>query len=138
MSWTCHKCGKTYQKQNQYHICAEAGIDEVLRYDSASIGLYHMLLNLISEFGEFETRVSTKSITLVKGIGFALVYPRRKAIDICLFLNDEVDHPSIHKIQQYSKNRYLHTIRIREPDELSNEVLQLVKQAYDLKDKQDD
>jgi len=132
MSWICPVCKKEYSKVNQSHDCNTLSVEVLFKYNEDLIGLYEYLLETLQPFGKIIIRTSRKAITLANRSGFAIVYPKKDSIELRFYLNRlHEDHP-VYRVQQYSKNRFMHWTRLYDKEDLDAFILDLLKEAYDL------
>ena len=132
MSWTCPVCQKTYEKTNQYHICETNTIETLFREDEKLIQIYEVLLERMKPWGDYNIRISKKSITLVTRAGFLLVYPRKESVELRFFLaRIHEDHP-VFKVMPRTKTKFVHYTRLYEEEDIDLFLLDLLKEAYDL------
>ena len=100
------------------------GKDEVVRT------IYTRLLEALSTLGPFQEDPKKTSIHLVRNAGFAGVHPRKSY----LYLNLRTDYPieslRIAKTEQVSKNRFHNELKLNSPDEVDEELLGWLKDAY--------
>lgn len=102
------------------------GKDEVVQ------AIYTRLLEALRSLGPFEEEPKKTSIHLVRKVGFAGVHPRKSS----LYLNLRADYPiestRITKAEQVSKYRYHNELKLVSPDEIDEELLAWMKEAYEL------
>ena len=100
--------------------------------DVAVRSIYSRLLDVLHAFGPFREEPKKTSIHLVTTSGFAGVHPRKSF----LYLNLRMDRPlqggRVAKSEQVSKNRYHNEIKLTAPDEVDDELIAWLKEAYAL------
>ena len=95
--------------------------------------IYEKLIRSVSKFGPVKIEPKKTSIHLGNRFGFAGVYTRQNYINLEIHLSHKLQSPRIAKVEQASTNRYHHTIRINSTNEVDNELIFWLKEAYDLK-----
>ena|ERR1700744_5382547 len=95
--------------------------------------IYGQLINELKKFGKLIIEPKKTSIHLGNRFGFAGVYTRKNYINLEVHLNYKLISERVSKIEQASVNRYHHTIKLTRPDEIDGELLNWLKQAYELK-----
>jgi len=95
--------------------------------------IYDKLLTELNQFGTVKESPNNSSIHLLNKYGFAGVYTRKKYILLHIHLARELDNERILKIEQISKNRFKHVVKIENEKEIDTELLNWLKEAYELK-----
>ncbi len=95
--------------------------------------IYDKLLSELKKFGNVKENPNNSSIHLENKFGFAGVYTRQKYILLHIHLSKSIDSGRIEKIEQISKNRFKHVVKLNSISDLDKELLDWLKQAYDLK-----
>jgi hypothetical protein len=94
--------------------------------------IYDRLLEALHTIGPFQEEPKKTSIHLVHKVGFAGVHPRKSY----LILNLRIDHPieshRLFKTEQVSKSRFHNEIKLVSPDDIDEELLGWLKDAYSL------
>jgi len=135
MAWTCPKCGKTFAKANQSHICVKVEPLDLFENKAAHLpDLYREILAAISEYCEFRPTASTKSITLYGKAhrSFLVMQPKKKWIDLMIPLNREVNEFPVFRVHARSESNVMHFVRIEDEEDLQRFVFDLVAEAYQL------
>ncbi len=95
--------------------------------------IYEKLLRELRKFGEVKESPNNSSIHLVNKYGFAGVYTRGKYILLHIHLSKQLDSVRFEKIEQISKNRFKHVVKLNSLSDIDKELLNWLKQAYELK-----
>jgi len=95
--------------------------------------IYDKLLSELRKFGNVKECPNKSSIHLENKYGFAGVCTRKKYILLHIHLSKPLDNERIEKIDQISKNRFKHVVKLNSQFEIDKELLDWLKQAYDLK-----
>lgn len=95
--------------------------------------IYERLISKLQKFGPIKIEPKKTSIHLSNRFGFAGVYTRKDYINLEVHLNYKLTGKRVSKAEQASANRFHHTIRLTSPDDIDGELLNWLKQAYDLK-----
>lgn len=101
-----------------------AGKDEVVQV------IYTRLLEVLSRLGPFQEEPKKTSIHLVRNTGFAGVHPCKSYLYLNLRTDYPIDNPRIAKTEQVSKNRFHNELKLNSPDEIDEELLGWLKDAY--------
>jgi Domain of unknown function (DUF5655) len=103
-----------------------AGKDTMVR------AIYVRLLDVVQTFGPFREEPKKTSIHLVNTSGFAGIHPRKSFLYLNLRMDRPLESKRIAKSEQVSKNRYHNEIKIITPDEVDDELIGWLKEAYRL------
>jgi hypothetical protein len=95
--------------------------------------IYERLINELQKFGKLIIEPKKTSIHLGNRFGFAGVYTRKNYVNLEIHLNYKLTGRRVSKVEQASANRYHHTIKLTNEQEVDGELLNWLKQAYDLK-----
>ena len=107
--------------------------DHLKDKDRIVTDIYEKLIAELHRFGPIRIEPKKTSIHLGNRFGFAGVYTQKKAINLEVHLNHKLTSPRIGKVEQASANRFHHTIKLAEPGDVNDELLQWLREAYDLK-----
>lgn len=102
------------------------GKDEVVR------ATYDRLLDVIRTFGPYQEEPKKTSLHLVNISGFAGVHPRKSFLYLNLRLARPLQGERIAKSEQISKNRYHNEVKVTSPDDVDDELIAWLKEAYTL------
>ena len=95
--------------------------------------IYLKLLNELARFGPVRENPNNSSIHLENRYGFAGVYTRQKYILLHIHLSRPLKNDRIIKIEQLSKNRWKHVVKLTTPSDINAQLLGWLKEAYELK-----
>jgi hypothetical protein len=102
------------------------GKDDVVR------SIYHRLLEVLRTIMSFEEEAKKTSIHLVHTVAFAGVHPRKNYLILNLRTDAPIESPRISKTEQVSKNRFHNELKIASTNEIDEELLGWLKEAYSL------
>ena|SRR5258705_6302350 len=94
---------------------------------------YEKLIGELQKFGSLKIEPRKTSIHIGNRFGFAGVYTRKDYINLEVHLNYKLTGKRISKVEQASPNRYHHTIKLASVKDVDKELLDWLKQAYELK-----
>ena len=102
------------------------GKDELVK------AIYTRLLEALRTLGPFQEEPKKTSIHLVRNVGFAGVHPRKSYLYLNLHNDYPIDNPRVAKTEQVSKNRFHNELKLNSPDEVDEELIGWLKDAYTL------
>ncbi len=69
---------------------------------------------------------------MVHTVGFAGIYPRKSYLLLNLRTHRPIESPRITKAEQVSKNRFHNEVKLASPNDVDEELLGWLKDAYGL------
>ena len=94
--------------------------------------IYNRLLTSLKKLGPVKEAAKKSSIHLENKSGFAGVHPRKTYINLVIRTSYKIDSPRVQKSEQVSKNRFHHTLKLETVDDIDDELLGWLKEAYQL------
>src|SRR5713101_5857926 len=91
---------------------------------------YTRLLEALRTLGPVKEDPKKTSIHLVNNSGFAGAHPRKSYLYLNLRTGYPIVSPRIAKTEQVSKNRFHNELKLNSPDEIDEELLGWLKDAY--------
>jgi hypothetical protein len=130
---TCYHC-KQWIEEGQEHDCwttTEAALLRGLPEDL--IDAWERLRETAAAFGEQRIYASHKSIMFSRNsCYFFFVRPKKKYLELCVFLGREVKAPQVRRVDRVSKSKLVHFIHIRHRDEVEAPITDWLREAYNL------
>jgi hypothetical protein len=83
------------------------------------------------ELGEQRIYASHHSIMFARKVCYFFVRPRRKWLDVCIFLGRPVKGPQVMRAEKSARNKYWNMLRIVHRDEVEAPITDWLKEAYD-------
>ncbi|MFN8420715.1 MAG: DUF5655 domain-containing protein [Anaerolineae bacterium] len=93
---------------------------------------YQTLLQSLRTFGLVNEAPKQTSIHLEKNSGFAGVHPRKNHFNLEFRTDYKIENPRVIRTQQLSAKRYEHTVKLEKPTDVDAELLNWLKDAYEL------
>lgn len=93
---------------------------------------YEQLVQQLRQFGEVKVAPKQTSIHLEKNSGFAGVHPRKTYFNLEFRTDYKIDDPRITRVQQLSARRFEHTVKLERTQDIDEQLLKWLKDAYDL------
>lgn len=92
---------------------------------------YDRLIAALHEFGEVNEVAKKTSILLEKKMEFAGVHPGKGFFNLEFRTIHPLESPRIIKSEQLSERRFEHRIKIVQPDDIDDQLLKWLKDAYE-------
>jgi hypothetical protein len=131
---TCDHC-KQWVEEGEAHDCwttTEAALTRDLSEDLRDA--YERLRETAAEFGEQRIYASHHSIMFSRKSCYFFVRPKRKVLEVVVFLGRRVHGPQVKRADQSSKTKLYHTIHITHRDEVEAPITDWLREAYELED----
>ena len=131
----CYHCKQTI-KEGEEHDCwttTEAVLTKGLPAELQEA--WQRLRETAAAFGEQRIYASHKSIMFSRDSCYFFVRPKKKFLEVCVFLGRTVKAPQVRRVDQASKSKIYHIIHIRHRDEVEAPITDWLEEAYALSKK---
>ena len=82
-------------------------------------------------FGDQRIYASHKSIMFSRKSCYFFVRPNPRFLEVCIFLGRSLNAPQVRRIEQASKSKMVHFLRITHRDEVEAPITDWLREAYD-------
>jgi hypothetical protein len=130
----CYHC-KQWVEEGEAHDCwttTETALTKDLSEDLQDA--YARLRQTAVELGEQRIYASHSSIMFSRKACHFFVRPKRKHLELVIFLGRAVKAPRITKVVESSKTKLAHIVHITHRDEVEAPITDWMKEAYELQD----
>jgi Domain of unknown function (DUF5655) len=130
----CYHC-KQWIAEGEAHDCwttTEQALTRDLAEDLRDA--YERLRETATGFGEQRVYASHHSIMFARRSCYFFVRPKKSYLEVCIFLGRAVKAPQIRRVEESSKFKRVHFIRITHRDEVEPPVTDWLREAYELQD----
>jgi len=112
-------------------MCAQVDIDDLFagKPDDLLLAFDKLLISVI-DWEPCSVGATKKAIVFAKEKAWLVIRPMSKLLDITLISREKQSSSLIKKVDMYGKN-YRHQIRIASDNEISEQLLNLLKSGYD-------
>jgi hypothetical protein len=132
--WNCPQCGRQFERHNQAHSCKIYPLELHFEGKDASKILYEKLCEKIKKnVGPYKIESLECCIHLVSTSTFAAVKLLKSKIQIDFSLSRQLKNKRFVKTYKLSENRFLYLVEITEEEEIDNELLIWIVEAYEIK-----
>ena len=130
--WACPRCGRTFAGTNQTHTCAPLGdLETHFRGRQPQVrAAFDRVLAAVRGFGPVTVLPEKTRIALHVRMSFAAFMPRIRWLDGHLVLARTVHSGRFRKVETYSPRNVLHAFRLESPDEVDEEFVGWLAEAY--------
>ena len=127
----CYHC-KEWVGEGTPHDCwttTEAALTGDLADDLREA--WERLRESAAELGEQRIYASLNSIMFARKTCYCFVRPRRKYLEVCIFLRRTQPSPLVHKAMPSSRTKVAHLIRVTHRDQVEAPLTDWLQEAYD-------
>ena len=127
----CYHC-KQWVEEGEAHDCwttTEAVLTQDLSEDLQDA--WERLRETAVSFGDQRIYASHNSIMFSRTSCYFFVRPKKKFLEVCVFLGRELKAPQVRRVDRASKSKVVHFIQIRHRDEVEAPFTDWLKEAYE-------
>jgi Domain of unknown function (DUF5655) len=128
----CYHC-KQWIDEGEEHDCwttTEAALTADLSEDLQDA--WERLRETAVSFGDQRIYASHSSIMFSRKSCYFFVRPKRKFLEVCVFLGRTLKAPQVRRIDRPSRSKVVHTIHIKHRDEVEEPITGWLREAYEL------
>jgi hypothetical protein len=92
---------------------------------------WERLRETAASFGQQRIYASHKSIMFSRKSCYFFVRPSRKYLEVCVFLKRTVKAPQVRRVEQASRSKVVHFLRITHRDEVEPPITDWLLEAYE-------
>ncbi len=134
--WTCNNCGRVFEKAKQPHSCHKIPLKEHFKNKVKAKELFdHLVERIDSKVGKVQTISLPCCVHLFGSYDFLAALPKKDRLEIRFSLDRTLDSPRLTQSVPVSAKFFKNCIDIKTLEEINEELIQWLKQAYHLKDK---
>jgi len=130
----CHHC-KEWIEEGEFHDCWTTTEDALIEDLSEDLReAWERIRETAAEFGEQRIYASGTAIMFSRDSCYFFVRPRRKDLQVCVFLGRAVRAPQVRRVERRSATKFVHILHITHRDEVESPITDWLREAYDLPD----
>jgi len=128
---TCSRCGRPLRSPNAWHYCVRVDLDALFADKHPELEyVFDKLLLELYEWGELNFSATKAAIVFVnQRRSWLIIRPLKKALDLKFYLPEAHDKFPVVKTR-YDRSKWEHHIRLQQVEDVDEQVLQLLRQAY--------
>jgi len=127
----CYHC-KQWVEEGEAHDCwttTEAALTADLSADLRDA--WERLRETAASFGDQRIYASHKSIMFSRTSCYFFVRPKKKFLEVCVFLGRPLKAPQIRRVEPSSKTKLVHFIQIQHRDQVEAPITDWLQEAYE-------
>lgn len=134
--WTCAKCGRIFRKAKQPHSCRKIPPEQHFRNKEKAKGLFECLVEQINKRVGHCTIISLPCCLHLFGHDdFMAVLPKKYGLEVRFSLNRRLVSSRLKQSVPVSQKSYKNCINVNDKEEIDEELINWLTEAYRLKDK---
>ena len=129
---TCYHC-KQWVEAGAEHDCwttTEAALTEELSEDLREA--WDRLRETAVSFGDQRIYASHHSIMFSRKSCYFFVRPKKNFLEVCVFLRRKLKAPQVRRVEEASRSKFAHIVRITHRDEVEPPFTDWLQEAYEL------
>jgi hypothetical protein len=133
MAWTCPRCDRSFGRVEQSHVCRPV-VDVptwLARQREEVQEIAERLIEGLDGLTGWHAEGKDVGLAFKRSSSFAELQPKRAWSDLFLMHTGTVASPRVHRSLKVSANRRANVVRLVSPDQVDDEVLDLLLDAYD-------
>jgi len=132
MSWTCPRCERSFQKENQWHYCYKNDLSTLFKGKNPELEfVFDKLLLAVSEWGHMDISPTKNCVVFVSSQTFLVVKPMKKVLNLKFYLEQPIEDPILFKVTKYGK-RFEHHVRVSTLEEIDPHLISLIRESFEL------
>lgn len=129
--WTCPECERRFVNRDQTHSCGRYTVAEHLKGKSSQVkSMYERFVELVKSCGPVEIVPAKTRIGFQVRMIFAVLSVNKSGLACHVVLSRRLEDPRFTRIESLSPRNHVHHFRIRALEELDDEVVAWLKEAY--------
>ena len=137
--WRCPECGRDFRTRNQWHSCVTHTVESHFAGKPSDVReAFDRLVAELERLGPFRAEAVMTSINLAGRAHFGSVRPVKDGLNVAFVLSRRLDHPRVLRTEQVTPALFGHRVKIRSAEEIDDELLGWLAEAYAFKGRPDE
>jgi hypothetical protein len=134
--WTCSKCNRIFEKQDQSHSCQKISLEQHFKNKQPAREIFEYLVAQISsKIGDCRIISLPCCVHLFGKYDFLAALPKKDRLEIRFALDRKLDHPGLVQSVPLSFCSIKNCLDIFSKKDIDGEIIKWLGEAYHLKDK---
>ena len=134
--WTCPNCGRIFQKANQPHSCIRVPLETHFKNkDKAQVLFNHLVEKINAKIGPCQVISIPCCIHIYGNYDFLAALPKKDRLEIRFAFNRTIEKQRIKQYVAMSARVFKICLDLAEVEEIDEECIGWLSEAYHLKDK---
>ena len=128
--WTCPNCERLFKTTNQSHYCVNKTIDDLfLNRPDHLVLAFDKIMTRVLQWEPNSLGPSKHAVVFTNRKAWLILKPMSKELDLKFYYSEPLESPALKKVAA-TGNKFAHHIRIKDEDEVTDEVLRLLKEGF--------
>ena len=128
--WQCPRCERLFKTTNQSHSCVQQDMGLLFEGKPDQLVIaFDALMTAVLNWEPNHVGSSKNAIVFTNKKAWLIVKPMTKELDVKFYYAEPIEAPEIKKVTEWG-GKHAHHIRIRSEEEISMEVLQLLRKGF--------
>ena len=129
--WNCPNCGRNFRNTNQDHSCMITDLEShFVNKQQKVIETFTVIKNEVMKLEGVKINSVKNAILFQAKSNFLAVKPKKNHLDIEFVLDKRIEGFPIYKTVQATKLKLAHFVRLEHPDEVDNQLIGWITDAY--------
>ena len=129
--WQCPDCKRHFVKESSNHVCKSFSEKDYLdKKPKNIIECYEHLKSIILSWENVIAEPNSYGLEFMGNRRFAAVIPQAGHLIIGFYLNYPIEEFPIEHCEQISRNRYSHSLKIDEIDDIDSQLINWLHESY--------
>lgn len=131
--WICPRCDREFGSRQQSHTCVPGTtVAESLAHAQPWMrDCFELIMETVRECGPVHDDAVGVGVFLKADRKLAEFRPRARTVQLILYLPEPIDHPRLIRVHDPSAVRVVHLFTLRSVEEVDDDLLGYVAEAYD-------
>jgi hypothetical protein len=131
--WICPECGRKFTRNRQGHSCVRHDPELLFIGKSQKArDLYNLIIEKVQAFGEIEINPQKWNISIRRLTTFIAIMIEKDHLTLVFLTDRPIDDFPVYNSFHHSAHRWSNALKIESPDEVDDQLMQWLKEAYDL------
>jgi hypothetical protein len=131
--WICPECNRKFTRNNQSHSCIQYNSEDLFFGKSESIrNLCNILIDRVKEFGEIDIHFAKWNLSIRRLSTFMSILIEKSHITVVFISLEPIDEFPVYQNYHHTASRYSNSVKIESADEIDDQLIRWLKQAWDL------
>jgi hypothetical protein len=131
--WICPECCRKFARNKQSHSCIKYNPEDLFfGKGERTRQLYIALTDRVKVFGEVEIHAGKWGITIRRLSTFLSVLIEKNHLTLVFISLVPIDEFPVYQNYQHTSNRFSNSVKIESQDEIDDQLLGWLKQAWEL------
>lgn len=131
--WICPRCGARLVSPNLWHSCVQVTLEELFAHSEPRVlELARSYVAMLQSLGDVQVLPQKTRLVCVARVRFAGLTPRKDGFLATFALHRWLDSPRIVKTVDYGPRWRAHSVLVRHPADLDEELCAWLQESHDV------